>query len=35
MTLWAIIDEGLDGIAKECERIRVEGLKTIRVSRVE
>lgn len=34
MTLWAIIDEGLDDIAKECERIRVEGLKTIRVGRV-
>jgi hypothetical protein len=35
MTLWATIDDGLDPIAKECERIRIEGLKTIRVSRVE
>jgi hypothetical protein len=35
LTLWAIIDEGLEGIAKECERIRIEGLKTIRVSRLE
>jgi Protein of unknown function (DUF3830) len=34
MTLWATIDEGLEGIAQECERIRTEGLKTIRVSRV-
>ena len=34
MTLWAIIDEGLEGIARECERIRIEGLKTIRVARL-
>jgi hypothetical protein len=34
MTLWAVIDEGLEGIARECERIRIEGLKTIRVARL-
>ena len=34
MTLWAIIDEGLEGIARECERIRIEGLKTIRIGRL-
>lgn len=35
LTLWATIDDGLAGIANECERIRVEGLKTVRISRVE
>jgi hypothetical protein len=35
MTLWATIDDGLEGIARECERIRVEGLKTIRISRID
>ena len=35
MTLWATIDKGLESVAKECERMRIEGVKTIRISRVE
>ena len=35
LTLFATINEGLEGIATECERIRIEGVKTIRVARVE
>lgn len=35
MALFATIDQGLDDIAKACARIRTEGAKTIRVSRVD
>jgi hypothetical protein len=35
MTLFACIDDGLAGIASECERVRTEGLKWIRLARVD
>ena len=34
MTLWAIIDDGLAQMADECERVRTEGLKSFRISRL-
>jgi len=34
VTLWAHIIEGLEGLAEECKKIRAEGTKPYRVSRI-
>lgn len=35
VSVWAHITEGLEEFAEECAKIRIEGLKTFRVRRVE
>jgi hypothetical protein len=34
MTVWAIVEEGLEDLARACERVRTEGLKRIHLRRL-